>query len=260
MTHIIDSHAHLTYLSDNPEKIRDIAARFPEAQHRRILDAGVKPSDIDERLTLLSGVTGVILAAGIHPHHAHEMNNGDITAFTEHIRRLNTDGRKICAIGEIGLDYYYGKDTVSAQRNVFAEALDAASSLGLPALVHARDAFDDIFKLITASKVRNGMLHCFTGGVAEAKRALDLGFILSFAGNVTYKKSPQIREAAAYVPADRYTVETDCPYLAPMPLRGKDNEPAFVVHTAACIAQLRGTDTDTVFREAYENAARVIGY
>jgi TatD DNase family protein len=155
---------------------------------------------------------------------------------------------KVIAIGEIGLDYWYDYSPREIQRQVFRQQLELAASVKLPILIHCRpsansdNAWDDLLAILReqwAATQLGGVMHCFTGNLDQAQASLDLGFMLSFAGNISYPKAQNIRDAAAMVPLDRFFLETDCPYLAPVPHRGKRNEPAFVLETARHFAQLR---------------------
>jgi TatD DNase family protein len=160
------------------------------------------------------------------------------------------DVPKVLALGEIGLDYFYDNSPREVQRRVFAEQLELASSRGVPVIIHTRDAWDDTFELLERywSKPAGGIMHCFSGGPAEAERCVALGFHISFSGIVTYPKAAEVHAAARLVPKERLLVETDAPYLAPVPHRGKRNEPAFVTDTARRLAELRG--------ETFEDVAR----
>jgi TatD DNase family protein len=158
-------------------------------------------------------------------------------------------GAKVVAWGEIGLDYHYDHSPREAQREVFRRQLRAARSLALPVIVHSREADEDTAAILEsewAGAPRAGVLHCFGGGPELAARALRLGFYVSFAGNVTFKKAEPLREVARTVPAERLLVETDCPFLAPVPHRGRRNEPAFVAATARFLAELRGVGVEEI--------------
>jgi len=172
---------------------------------------------------------------------------------------------RVLAIGEIGLDYHYDHSPRDVQRQVFRQQLALAAAVKLPILIHCRpsqnssNAWDDLLAILNqhwAATGLGGVLHCFTGNLSQARAALDLGFILSFAGNLTYPKAADIRDAAAMVPLDRFFLETDCPYLAPIPYRGKRNEPAYVVETTRHFAQLRSLTPEAAGALALENFHR----
>jgi TatD DNase family protein len=172
---------------------------------------------------------------------------------------------KVIAIGEIGLDYWYDYSPREIQQQVFRLQLELAASAKLPILIHCRpsqnneDAWNDLLAILReqwAATGLGGVMHCFTGNTAQAQASLDLGFMLSFAGNISYPKAQNIRDAAAMVPLDRFFLETDCPYLAPTPHRGKRNEPAFVLETARHFAELRGLTTETAGELSLDNFRR----
>ena len=179
----------------------------------------------------------------------------------DQLERLARDP-KVIAWGEIGLDYFYDHSPRDVQQRVFQQQMEMARSAKLPIVIHCRpsdnseNAWDDLLRLIRenwASSGLGGVLHCFTGTVEHAQAALDLGFVISFAGNITYPKAQNIRDAATMVPLDRMFIETDCPYLAPVPHRGKRNEPAYVVETARQIGELRGLSREEIGRLTSHN-------
>ena len=166
------------------------------------------------------------------------------------------------ALGEIGLDYHYDNSPRDVQREVFARQLRLAREEGLPVIIHSRDADGDTLEILRAEYAgagRGGVMHCFGGGPALAEGALGLGFYISFAGNVTFKKADALREVARTVPLERLLVETDCPYLAPVPHRGRRNEPAYAAATARFLAGLRGVGVEELGRTTSENFARLFG-
>jgi TatD DNase family protein len=167
---------------------------------------------------------------------------------------------RVLALGEIGLDYHYDFSPRDVQRQVFIEQMEIAAEAGKPILIHTREAWDDTFELIEKHWVPTGLpgvMHCFTGGPAEAQRSLGLGFLLSFSGVVTYPKAPEVREAALLTPLDRMLVETDAPYLAPVPMRGKRNEPAYVARTGEMLAGVLGIPAEELGRRTSENFVRL---
>ena len=191
--------------------------------------------------------------AGVHPHEAAK-------AEPEHfpgIEALLGDPR-VVAVGETGLDYHYNFSPPEVQREVFRRQLELSGASGLPVVIHLREAFDDGFALIEEIGVpAGGVLHCFTGGPAECERALTLGLHVSLAGVVTFPKATALQQAARQVPEDRLLIETDAPYLAPVPRRGKRNEPAYVVHTAQKVAELRGVAPEVLWASTRDNAVRL---
>ena len=183
----------------------------------------------------------VQFAVGVHPHQAGVFADR-LDEVDTHLRAAVSERPGTCAIGEIGLDYHYDFAPRDVQREVFRRQVQVASDLGHPIVIHTRDADDDTFAVLGANggPAVSGVFHCFTGDAATAQRAVDLGFHVSFSGIVTFRTAEAIREAAALVPQDRLLVETDSPYLAPVPHRGKQNEPAWVVRVAEVVAEVRG--------------------
>jgi TatD DNase family protein len=253
---LIDSHCHL----DSKEFDGD-----REAVIERALEAGVSrmvavgtgegPPDLEAGVRIADRNPAFFATVGVHPHDAAKADDGALKRVRELVAHP-----KVIAIGEIGLDYHYDFSPRDRQREVFAAQIAIAIEAGLPIVIHTREAWDDTFELIErhwSSSGAAGVMHCFTGGPAEARRCLDLGFYLSFGGLVTFPKALDIQEAAREAPEDRILVETDAPYLAPIPKRGKRNEPAFVVHTAAKVAQLRGLEADAVAAITTANFRRV---
>ena len=197
----------------------------------------------------------VAFAAGVHPHQAHEAGE---PGRADALIRESAAGPGICAVGEIGLDYHYDFSPREVQRRVFVEQLAVARAIQLPVVIHTREADDDTFAILASEAAgQPGVFHCFTGGVERARRALDLGFHLSLAGIVTFPKATDLHEVAAYVPRDRFLIETDSPFLAPVPHRGKRNEPAFVARVAAKVAELRGTTVGAVVAQATANTLQL---
>ena len=164
---------------------------------------------------------------------------------------------KVVGIGETGLDYYWCKGGLAWQHRRFAEHIQAANEGDLPVIVHTRDAAADTLAILKEGQTNSGVIHCFTEDTAFAKAALDLGLYISFSGIVTFKNAPQIQEAAKYVPADRMLVETDSPFLAPVPKRGKPNEPSYVRYTAEFVAKLRGEPVETLAAYTSDNFYRL---
>ena len=258
---LVDSHAHL----DSYEDLSEVLDRARAAGVTTILAIGIGdgPADMHRALEIAkmprSSGPQVFASVGIHPQEAHQASPESL----EKLRELAED--PLClAIGEIGLDYYHaGNPEIEVQKSAFAAQMQIASDLGKPILIHCRtsdlarpdakarfgaaDAWEDLLDLIAehwAPHAIGGIMHCFSGNADQAQRSIEAGFHLSFAGNVTYPKALSIREVAASAPADRILVETDAPFLAPIPHRGERNEPALVVHTAAEIADLRGISTE----------------
>ena len=242
---MIDTHAHLDALDDPAGAI----ARARAAGVERIVSIGSGLASTRATLAIADGEEGVSVAAGIHPHQA---------ADGESVEELTSliDGR-VVAIGEIGLDFYRDYAPRADQRRVFFEQLRLADELGKAVIVHSREADEETAEVLAEFR-GTVVLHCFSSpGLLPV--ALERGYYVSFAGNVTYPKAVELREAAAKIPQDRLLAETDCPYLAPQPVRGKTNEPAYVVHTIAALAGARGENADEVGRRIDVNAAAAFG-
>ena len=238
---MIDTHAHLDALDDPAGAI----ARARAAGVERIVSIGSGLASTRATLAIADGEEGVSVAAGIHPHQASDGESvEELTSLID---------RRVVAIGEIGLDFYRDYAPRADQRRVFSEQLRLADELGKAVIVHSREADEETAEVL--AKFRGTVvLHCFSSpGLLPV--ALERGYYVSFAGNVTYPKAVELREAAAKIPQDRLLAETDCPYLAPQPVRGKTNEPAYVVHTIAALAGARGEDADEVGRRIDVNAA-----
>jgi TatD DNase family protein len=248
-----DSHAHLDGKQFNADRA-EVIARAKAAGVTTILvignGDGPGTGTLDCAIKLAQQHEGVYATVGIHPHEAALAKQEDF----DKLEQLARDP-KVVAWGEIGLDYFYDHSPRDMQQRVFLQQMEMARSAKLPIVIHCRasdnseNAWEDLLRLVRehwASTALGGVLHCFTGTVAHARAALDLGFVISFAGNITYPKAQNIRDAAGIVPLDRMFIETDCPYLAPVPHRGQRNEPAYVVETARRIGELRGLSPETV--------------
>lgn len=242
---MIDTHAHLHACADPPE---DLVARARVAGVGRILEVGAWPDSWREVVDFCRPTDGVFPILGVHPHLAGEANRADL----EQLRELNP-----VAIGETGLDYYRDYAPHDAQRELFAAHLELASELGKAIVIHCRAAERDVLEALSRFD-GTVVLHCFSSPEL-LDPALDRGYYVSFAGNLTYRRAGELREAARAVPDDRILVETDCPYLAPQSRRGRPNEPAYVVETAAALAEVRGEDPPELEARLDANAARAFG-
>jgi TatD DNase family protein len=242
---VIDTHAHLDALDDPAGAV----SRARAAGVDRIVAIGSGLASAQTTLGIAEREEGVFAAIGIHPHQAAD------TEPLEALARL-VDGEAV-ALGEIGLDFFRDYAPRDDQRRVFAGQLRLAADLGKPVIVHSRAADEETGAML-AEFEGVVVLHCFSS-VGLLPVALERGYYVSFAGNVTYPKASDLRDAAARVPAERILAETDCPYLAPQPVRGKTNEPAFVVHTVAALAKTREEDPDELARRIDANAAAAFG-
>lgn len=262
----IDSHCHI----DGPEYDADreeVIARAREAGVTSLLVVGTGDphSDAIQRAAdLAEKQEGIYAAVGVHPH--------DAKLFDEAAERRLLDlvgqSKRVIAWGEIGLDYHYDHSPRDVQREVFRRQLQLARELDLPVVIHSREADDDTINIVrdelsgfgeNRAKHREhaGVLHCFGGSLAMARNAIEMGFFISFAGNLTFKKAEDLRDIARQLPLDRLLVETDCPYLTPVPFRGRRNEPARVVETARRLAEIHGKDVAEVGRVTSENFGRL---
>jgi TatD DNase family protein len=256
---MIDTHCHLA---------DEVFEADLDAVVARARDAGVTAAvcilaagDADEarRASRVSGLwPSVGFAVGVHPHQAHQCAGRPDQA--EVWIREAALQREVVAVGEIGLDYHYDFSPRDVQRAVFSRQLAVARSMGLPVVIHTREADDDTFSVLAADGAGvKGVFHCFTGGVDRARRALDLGFHISLAGILTFPRATDLHEVASYVPEDRMLVETDSPFLAPVPFRGKRNEPAHVARVAERLAALRAADVAAVVAATTKNALQLFG-
>jgi TatD DNase family protein len=250
---LIDSHCHL----DFPELAADRAGVLARARANGV-DAMVTISTRVERFDEIRAIAEtnaeVWCSVGTHPHHAHE----ELHIQTEDLVRLSEHPRCV-AVGEVGLDYHYEGDPV-AQATGFRRHIAASRLTGLPLVIHAREADDDVAQILEEEAEKGTfpfVLLCFSSGVELARRGLALGGYISFSGIVTFKNAATIQEVAGFAPADRILVETDAPYLAPVPHRGKSNEPSFVRHTAEKIAEIRGVTLEEIGRLTTDNFFRL---
>ena len=254
----VDSHAHLEGKQYDTDRAEVIArARAAGVETIVAIGIGDGPANVDCGIRLAEQYPFIYATIGIHPHEAKLATE---TAFEE-MQRLARHP-KVIGWGEIGLDYFYDHSPRETQKQVFLQQMELAAAAKLPIIIHCRpsdgsdDAWDDCLNAIQKQWAPNGLggiLHCFTGTVAHARRALDLGFLISFAGNITFPKAQQIRDAALDVPLDRMLIETDCPFLAPVPNRGKRNEPAFVTETARRLGELRGLSAEVIGERTSRN-------
>ena len=252
---IIDSHAHLDYpqLADD---LPAVLARADAAGVSHVITIGVKLSKSDAPKAIAEIYDNVWCSIGIHPHVAAE----EVDACNVVAIRAAADHPKCVAIGEAGLDYFYDYGRPDQQAASFRAQIAVAREMKLPIIVHSRDADKDMAAILEEEMQRGaftGVMHCFSSGPALAERALAVGFYISFSGILTFRKSRELQEIAADIPLDRLLVETDSPYLAPTPHRGKSNEPAFATHTLAKLAEIRGLPVAEMAKITRQNTARL---
>lgn len=284
----IDSHCHIDgeqFVEDRDEVVR----RAREAGVVAMLNVGTgdpRTDDFRRAVAVAERYENVYASVGVHPHDAKLYDD----AAEERLIEL-TRSEKVIAWGEIGLDYYYDHSPREVQREVFRRQIRTARSLNLPVIIHSRDADDETVEILTeefggiteyesgGSKLepdpanftvssqplvascepKPGIMHCFGGTPEMAEKLMAIGFLISFAGNVTFKKAENLRDAARVVPLDRLLIETDCPFLTPVPFRGKRNEPSFVVHTAGFLAELKGVDIEELAQATTANFISFLG-
>jgi TatD DNase family protein len=251
---LIDSHCHLDDKQFDPDRDA-VIQRALEAGVERMMAIGTGdgPPDLEAALRLARRHDFIYATVGVHPHDAAKATPETFAA----LEALAAD-TKVLAIGEIGLDYHYDFSPRNVQREVFVEQLKLAGRAGKPIVIHTREAWDDTLLVLREHWSGGGIIHCFSGGPGEARQALDLGFHLSFGGVLTFPKADALREAARLGPEDRLLVETDAPYLAPVPKRGKRNEPAFMLETARRLAEVRGVAPERIAEVTTENFARLM--
>ena len=247
---LIDSHCHLNF-PDLAQRLPEVLANMAEAGVDKAIAISVSRQSFEEVHAIAQNHPNIYATVGIHPDDP-EAEEFSLEELLERAARP-----KVVAIGETGLDYHWCKGDLAWQHQRFALHIEAANRSGLPLVVHTRDAAEDTMRLLREHQAHAGVIHCFTEDVHAAKLALDLGFYISFSGIVTFKNATAIQEAARYVPLDRLLVETDAPYLAPVPKRGKPNEPAYVRHTAAFVAQLRGDSLENIAQATTANCLRL---
>ncbi|QCO13840.1 TatD family deoxyribonuclease [Azospirillum brasilense] len=252
---LVDSHCHLDF-PDFAEELDAVVDRARQAGVGRMVTICTYLSRFDRILAVAERYDDVLCSLGVHPHQAAAEIDG---VSVERLVELSKHP-KVIGLGETGLDYFYDKSPRDIQQECFRRHIRASLDTGLPLIVHTRDADDDTMQIVreeAAGQPVNGLLHCFSSGRQLAEEALDFGFYISLSGIVTFKKSEDLRAIVKDVPLDRILVETDAPYLAPVPFRGKRNEPAYVAHTAACVAGVKGVDAADLARISTDNFFRL---
>ena len=252
---LTDSHCHLDdrQFDDDREQVieRALAAGV---ERMMAIGTGGGPPDLEAGLRLARVYPFLYATVGVHPHDAAKATPETFAAMQALLGEP-----KVLALGEIGLDYHYDFSPRDVQREVFVAQLRLAAGAGKPVVIHTREAWEDTLRLLRERfSPGRGILHCFTGGPEEARQVLDLGFLLSFGGVLTFSKSDAVREAARLVPEDRLLVETDAPYLAPAPQRGKRNEPAFMIETVRRLAEVRGVAPEHIAEVTTDNFERLL--
>jgi len=251
---LIDSHCHLDYLARDGD-LEEVIARAHAAGVDTMITICTKLTEFDGVRSIAEQHDGIYCSVGVHPHEADAEGQGD----TKRLLPL-TDHPKVVGIGETGLDYFYEHASRDQQRRSFRAHIAASRETGLPLIVHSRDADDDTAEILRDEHGQGpfpGVIHCFTAGPDLAKTALELGLYISISGIVTFRKADELRDIVRDIPMERLLIETDAPYLAPEPKRGKRNEPAFVAHTAAAVAKIKGISTKELTRITTDNTRRL---
>lgn len=248
---LIDSHAHLTS-NALYSQIDSLLLRSQEAKVSAILNICTDSETLERGLAISKKHPKIYLAGATTPHDVQQDGQALFPLFEKHAK-----GGDFIAIGETGLDYYYTHSPVDLQKHYFQKYIQLAIETHIPLVIHCRDAFDDLLAILKdqyiSKKNASGVLHCFTGTLEEAKNVLALGWKISFSGIITFKKSHELREIVKYVPLESILVETDSPYLAPQPYRGKTNEPSYVTYVAKCIAETKNISFEKVCSQTTKN-------
>lgn len=247
---LIDSHAHLVSLENIPEVLK----RAQENGISKIVSISSDIPSTEETISLSEQYDYIFATTGVHPHSADQTNEEVLKGLDHYATH-----ERVVAIGETGLDYFYMNSDKEVQINSFTEHIRLGKKHNLPIIIHVREADEDLQKILKTESAAEtpGVIHCFTGNYETAVKYLDLGYYISFSGIVTFKRSEELREAAKKIPADRILIETDSPYLAPVPHRGKPNEPSFVKHVAQTVADVRETSIEALAEITKTNAERL---
>ncbi|MDC3312076.1 TatD family hydrolase [Alphaproteobacteria bacterium] len=252
---IIDSHAHLDY-PKLIDQLDDVIRRASDANVKKIISIGVKLSKSSDVQAIAEKYENVFFSAGIHPHEASsELDACNLNAIIEAATHP-----KCVAIGEAGLDYFYQYAPRQKQQDSFRVQIEAARKLNLPIIIHSRDADEDMANIIEEEFKKapfKGVLHCFSSGKELALKAINIGFFISFSGILTFPKSIELQEIASILPVDKLLIETDAPFLAPVPFRGKTNEPAYTVHTLQKLSECCGVSSEEMAQITYDNTLKL---
>ncbi len=250
---LFDTHAHLN-LPQFADDLDDVIERAKRAGVSEIVVVGFDEKTIERALELVDRYSCLYAAIGYHPVDAIEMKDEHLSM----LERLSSHP-KVVALGEMGLDYHWDKSPKDVQKDVFRKQIRLAKKVNMPIIIHNRNADDDVIQILEEERADTvgGIMHCFSGDVEMAKRCLEMNFYISLGGPVTFKNAHVPKEVAAYVPLDRLLIETDCPYLAPHPHRGKRNEPAYVKLVAETIAEIKGIDLDELAAITTANAKKI---
>ncbi|MBB5022182.1 TatD family hydrolase [Desulfurispira natronophila] len=257
MPRYIDIHTHLALKDyDYGESLEQRLQAAREQGVARCITIGTDDEDNQTNSHICQQHDDIFMAVGIHP--SESTDAGRVRQSLEHMAPLLKSPKTI-AVGETGLDYYWTRDHVEAQRDAFHQHLKLAQVHDLPVMVHSREAFDDTCAILAQHQCR-GVIHCFTGSVAEARAFLDMGYLISLPGIVTFPKAKQMHEVAKFLPAEHLLCETDSPYLSPVPRRGRENQSAHIPHIYAAIAELRGQQVEELAGQIWDNAEKLFRF
>lgn len=260
---LIDSHCHLSHLPPALGDAASVCARARAHDVLGMLTVATTPAELEPMRAATQGIDGVWHAAGLHPEAVDAARAGDLAALEEALLRIADAG--VVALGETGLDYLQAGPVPDVgtlrqlQRDAFAVHLEVARRRDLPVIVHTRGALQDTLDVIRAHPGVRGVIHCFTEDAEAARAFVGLGFMLSFSGILTFRNASALRAVASEMDGGMLLVETDAPWLAPVPMRGKPNQPAWVMHTAACLGEVRGTSPEAIAATTSANFARLFG-
>ncbi len=249
MTGLIDTHAHLNFSQFADDTIENILARAKAVGVQKVINVGADLTSSKDSVALASKHEAIYASVGIHPHDV-------MTVTDEHLKELAelSKSPKVVAIGETGLDYFKYDGDRQKQQDIFRAQLRLAKERALPVIIHDRDAHADVLAILKEFAPLKGVMHCFSGDVAFARSVLELGMLISFTGNITFPKAQNLRDVVAAIPLEKMMVETDCPFMAPVPYRGQRNEPAYVLEIAKKIAEVKDLALDDVARITTANA------
>lgn len=254
---LIDAHCHLAQLE--PDELHQVLkqASLNDVRYLVAIGAGYGEDDNPKTVEIANQHEQIYCTVGIHPHDARLVDD----VVMQRLHDLISQNPKVRAVGEIGLDYHYMHSEKDQQRKVLRDFIGLAHRFKKPIVIHDRDCGDECVTILREEKAQDvgGMVHCFTGSKELARHYLDLGFIVSFTGIITFKNAEDLRDVVRFVPLERMTIETDSPFLAPIPFRGKKNQPAYVKHVAEAVAQIKGVDFETVAEQTTQNALSFFG-
>ena len=251
---LFDTHSHI--IDKRFDKDRDeLLAGLKDRGVGNIVTVACERDEVEGCIKYAEKYDFIYAAFGVHPHNAGEMTDQDLDLI-----KKTCEHEKVVGVGEIGLDYHYDFSPRETQKIRFIQQLELASELNMPAILHIREAFGDAIDILrSCKKPGKGVLHCFSGSYEFAKECLDMGFYVSFAGTITFDNNKRGRDIAARIPKDMTVIETDCPYLAPHPMRGKRNDPGYVMYTAKTLAEIWDMDLDETINKTTQNAKELFG-